>query len=118
MKKERADDFLKWMRTESKYRASVKSVKGYINQLKRVELASGVDLDEEFKKDEMANLLERYTHEAAHARATRPIATFLITTILIPILAFIETGIAVRDVTRRKSRINQYKKFCEKHPPK
>ncbi len=79
------------------------SIKSYIRGLKKIVLAEGLDLDEEFLRDGLEDLMQRYTHQAEHVRVGDPI------------LARIELGVGVevRDLARYKSNINKYREFCE-----
>jgi|GEM_PF-4303617 len=48
----------------------VRIQRGYA--LKRIERAQGVDLDAEFEKDQLADLISKYSYSASDSRAGRP----------------------------------------------
>ncbi len=125
----RAEAFFDWMvamRVASgDRRPTNKSIRNYIGCLKRIQKYQGINLDKEFLKDEMANILKRYTHEAKDARKGQSNLSRFTTFILTSRIAHrfgasyigVEIGIAVRDITRRKSRLNQYQQFCVAQRP-
>ena len=78
-------------------------ITGYIRQLEEVTDAEGVDLDTEFELNGLVRLYELYKYWARHARADLPNPTQM----------DIHAGELVRELTKYRSRIRQYKEFCE-----
>ncbi len=79
----------------------------YLRMPREVEMAEGIDLDKEFRKDKMASLYNLYKYSTQDEHDNRPNPTNLeINTRLYKALSNI------------RSALNHYIRFCEKHPPK
>ncbi len=74
----------------------------------RVERSEKIDIDDEYKKDKMKHLLDRYTYSQADEDAgiSNPTKTNII------------NGSVLNALRWYKSHLNQYKRFCESNPPK
>ena len=119
-----AEAFFDWMVDMRVARGDIRpsntSIRNYIGALKRIQKYQGINLDNEFLNDDMEDILKRYTHEAKDARKGRSnlsrFTIYLLTSRIANIIGAsyigVEIGIAVRDITRRKSRLNQYQQFC------
>ncbi len=104
----KAERFVRWMVDVSEYTDDEPDVRGYVRQLGEVEQAERINpdgnfLDDEFRLNGLVRLYELYKYWAKDARVGRPNPTQMI----------LHDGELVRELTKYRSRINQYKQFCE-----
>ncbi len=105
---EREQAFFDWMvGDDSRFRALPIYVRGYVGKLRKVAQAERINpdgnfLDDEFRLNGLVRLYTLYTYEDANALNNDPNPTRMII-----------RGSLVRNITTYKSRINQYKEFCE-----
>ncbi len=108
MDAQRFKDFTTWMIKESKYKVDERDIKAaYKSDLLKIELAEG-KLDKIFiEKGELKTLWNLYKYSSRDARRSRPNPTNMA----------IDHSQLLADLRTYRSRINQYRQFCEKYPP-
>ncbi len=79
----------------------------YMRIPREVEMAEGIDLDKEFRKDKMTSLYNSYKYSKQDKRNKLPNPTNM--------KLHREIYAALSDI---RSALNHYRRFCEKHPPK
>ncbi len=92
---------LKKRNNPSKRHLKDSSVTTYLNDSKRVEDEDGFDLDNEFAKNEMESLLERYTYTTADEESDKPNPTHLV----------FKSKSLRKSLSDHKTALNHYRKF-------
>ncbi len=102
MREEEFRDWLETYRQQNGEPLKQSSKNAYVTDNKRVEDEDGFNLDTEFKKDEMASLLERYTYSLEDKRNERGNPTNL----------DIELPALYKSLGNHKVVLNHYRRFC------